>query len=269
MDDQLKFAIAHHHNVALLRFMEARGVGIISRLGREDADLGSGTCIRIGGRHLIATAAHVIRGYSLEDLWIVHRRHPSDTQLRLIGRGCEGGGRNDPVDVGWLEIDPKSVSTMSKEFVSLEQLKPNCGHLGSGELAYLHGNPTERVSKEALERRQVRVQPVGCMTNTEPATSRNLDPGTDIVLAYPDRVERLLDGTVIEVPDAPGFSGGSIWTMNVNASGVWSTASCKLIGIEHAWTRATRWVRGTQIQHWMTLVAKDLPELAPIIQSAM
>jgi hypothetical protein len=60
------------------------------------------------------------------------------------------------------------------------------------------------------------------------------------------------------------MSGGSMWTMALDSPGAWTPACPKLIGIQHCWAE-NNWLRGTQIQHWLAMIAQDIPELAPIV----
>jgi hypothetical protein len=66
--------------------------------------------------------------------------------------------------------------------------------------------------------------------------------------------------------EAPGLSSGGIWTVEANATGVWTPERCEFIGIEHAWLR-WKWVKGSQVQHFLALVARTIPDLAATIRS--
>jgi hypothetical protein len=50
---------------------------------------------------------------------------------------------------------------------------------------------------------------------------------------------------------------------HANKDGLWSPEAVRLIGSETSWWEPGRWLRGTQIQHWLRMVTEDLPELGP------
>jgi hypothetical protein len=58
--------LAEQHVLAMLAHLRGRTVAIAVVNGQEQAiPIGSGTCVRIGRRFLVATAAHVVEGERL------------------------------------------------------------------------------------------------------------------------------------------------------------------------------------------------------------
>lgn len=251
---------------ALVRHLDERCVGLIGFQGDTPVEIGSGTCVTIGGRFFVATAAHVIEDYANADIFIVHTRTPKPAEQRvpIIGRGLRGGKSVDPVDVAFLEISGESATTIGKTFVPLERLEPFCPDLPR-DLALVYGYPSEKIDPELLQQRKVRLQPLGYMTPTIDPASLSRDRNFDVYLAYPAAGNQVTTGEELDkLPAAPGISGGGIWAAHVNEPGLWSPDKCKLIAIERSWLKY-EWVRGTQIQHWLDLVAAEIPELRSLI----
>lgn len=249
-------------NQAVLEHLEKVAVAIVAFKDGEPYDIGSGTFVEIEGRCFIATAAHVIDEYPNEALLLItSRERQTDTPL-IIGRG------SDPVaDVGWLELQPGMAQHLGKTPVTLDRLQLGVSHLDD-DLAVVYGFPSEkaRPHRGATSHGLV-VQPICFATHTPDATEQPSDakPARDIFLAYPD--EGLLgpNGPMRGI-SAPGLSGAGVWTAQTGKQGVWSPDHCKLIAIENSWLR-WKYVKCSQVQHFLLLVADSVPELAPTIRA--
>jgi hypothetical protein len=71
-----------------------------------------------------------------------------------------------------------------------------------------------------------------------------------------------------EYPEAPGLSGGAIWSLNIKSHGQeWRADQAQLIGVEFAVQRdqGYRYLIGQQIHLWLEMLAEDVPALAPVI----
>lgn len=257
-------------NEALIRHLEKRTVAIVSFDGDTPSEIGSGTCIKIEGRYLVATAAHVISKVSVGDIVLVPTGGPNPVshRPRVIGRGTSGGELNDDVDVGWLEIHPDDVQMLRKDFDPPDRIVSGIQHLPD-DLALLCGYPGELIPKDLLERKFLGVQPVGYYTTTIGTSNWPLPSKQefDIYLDYNTQDAVSTDGEKIKMPDAPGFSGGGIWAAhaNVQKDTIWSPSAASLIAIDRSWFKEKQWARGTQIQHWLRLIDQDLPMLSSSI----
>lgn len=262
LSDQDKQLIAAQITSAFTHYLDQRTVAVIGMREGVPYEQGSGTCVEVGGRYFIATAAHVVRQYANADIWLIVTHGRQTTPPPIIGRGLRGGGERDPVDVAWLELGADTARAIPRHFVPLRQLRGDMGREIAGG-AYVYGYPTSRTEKSP---NLLSVQAVGFLTT--PTWDEKGDPATDIFLEYPRENRTDVHGRRVSQPDEPvGMSGGSIWTLNVNAKGVWSPEDARLVGIEHAW-REWRWVRGTQIHHWLSMLAEDLPGLHDCIRAA-
>jgi len=234
-------------------------------------DLGSGTCIQIASRYFIATAAHVIKGLELEQIFLVPGTlapRPKDW-MPLLGRGGRGGELEHPIDVAWLEVAPAALPILQKKFLPLDRLAPGIYH-DQDDLVLFVGFPVARVPQAQLKDRGLRVQPVSYLTETwspekwPTELKANPDTGTDVFIDYNEHAD--VDGHHFKMVHPEGMSGGGIWlTKLLPPKGVWAPQRAQLIGIEHASDEGLSFARGTQMQHWLRMVREDLPELSSAI----
>lgn len=252
------------HNAPLLHHMSARGVALaVINDKKEFIDLGSGTYVVVGGRCFVATAAHVISPYRSEDIVLVSSERRAVRPVPFVGRGHRGGGKNDLVDVAWLEVAPSVVSDMGKEVVELARCLPECASV-ENDVVFAYGNPYSLIAESAIARKEIPIQPIGYSTVTLPPRSK-ARAEADIVIEYALRGNILADGREFDLPEPHGVSGGSLWKMNVTKSGLWSAFNAQMIGISHTYHRRRRQIQGTQIQHWCRMLAEDIPALAATV----
>jgi hypothetical protein len=82
------------------------------------------------------------------------------------------------------------------------------------------------------------------------------DHGT-FAVEYPPH-DSSLDSSL---PSPKGVSGGGIWLPGLDEKALWSPKKARLIGIPRAWWRGYREEVALHIEHWLELVANDIPEL--------
>ena len=87
------------------------------------------------------------------------------------------------------------------------------------------------------------------------------DPDSHIFLQFPESGITDLTGEIADVPDAFGISGGGIWAIHQNTSGLWSPDYAKLIGIQYSWYESLRLAKANQIQHLLALIATGYVKL--------
>jgi hypothetical protein len=96
----------------------------VALLIRESADrleVGSGACVQIGGRYLVATVKHNIQDDDGKDLNL------SDVEVRPRGKNGEGlrverAGRSPDLDLAWLELDPQSLPLPNLHFATASEI---------------------------------------------------------------------------------------------------------------------------------------------------
>ena len=99
--------------------------------------------------------------------------------------------------------------------------------------------------------------------------ARFVFPEADLFVAWDEQMIRLAPSEKVDdAPDARGMSGGGLWgSPRLDPAKLW-TPNPKLIGIVRS-ARRGKYLRATQIQRWLALLAKDLPELRGEIQSGL
>jgi hypothetical protein len=242
------------------------GIVPVDRAARQlfPGDAGSGTCVTIGGRYFVATAAHVILDYQSK-AFAISAPAMTDFVHRLKGAGLRGGGPRDDEDIGWLELTASHANTLERAFLPLARVRTHCD--GNNEALAVAGAPIAYQTRDATPNEKPTLTvgaqwfPVAALgrqedLNETPELSRRL------YLHWPRLVDEC-DGNVVEQPDAPGMSGGGVWALNIEQPN-WSARCAQLVGIEYSWAHRgvpDRFLRAYQIQLWLRMVADDHPEL--------
>lgn len=259
----------------LMTQVHSRGVGIVQLKNQQEIGLGSGTCVRIGDRYFIATAAHVICDAPINELCLVPEGGPTPHSRRvaLLGMKWSGGGDYDDIDVGWIEVEPAAAKRMNgKTFITLDRVLPFCTPKRGKQMILLWGAPWALVDQRALQE-HYRVD-VRFATFLTPPLPRSRWPWrgkgrNDIFLSYPtnDQTTRRVSDDAPAVPPNPqGMSGGGMW-LHEFSDEVWLPERSMLIGIDRSWSPSEQYARGTRIEHWLRLVAKDFPDLRAEIRA--
>lgn len=238
----------------------------------DPSAMGSGTCVRIGGRYFIATAAHVIMGRRFNQNFVLTPKL-SNWSLRIVGGNVRGGGQGEYLDIGWLELHGRAAALSERSWLDVARLRTHC--VGDEDLV-VFGSP-----QSAAERQ---THPDGSpmlhansgwwatrgITDARDLASEDRLGESKMFLKWPRRVKGHND-EYYEYPDAPGISGGSVWAVNLGHK-PWRAEYAQLVGIEYAWARVgvpDRYVKALQIQTWLEMLADDVPELrstiAPVI----
>jgi hypothetical protein len=270
--------LGQQHTQAMTRYLDERGVALLHWPTGEPKPngtiQGSGTCVRIGERYLIATASHVVRDHqeariAPTDIFIVTDREKrmASERVPIKGIGSRGGGQFDDVDVGWLELEPAVATKLARDWVTIEQFRLRVAELPS-DMTFVYGCPAELIDEDRMnERFHIHVRPFGYASGTLDGTERP-NRGTlahDLFVYYSLDGNRSTDGVPAMAPHPHGLSGCAIWALDANREGLWTPQNAKLIGIEHSWLKKENWIRGTQIQHWLELVRDDIPTLRTAI----
>lgn len=259
MDKRLELFIRFNNTIR--DHLQPISIAIIGMKDGMPAELSSGTCIQIGSRYFVATCEHMLRDYADNQLLLVTRNDRHTWTPIVIGRGTDA-----TQDLGWLELPADVIADTDRTFVPLARIRPGVSHL-EHDFAVLHGFPAV-LAQPQLAERGIGVQPICFATGTitDPQQVAAVDPTRDIYLSYPQDELTRSDGAPTRGIEAHGISGGGIWAADANRSGLWAPDACSLIGIETSWLRF-KWVRGVQVQHWLDLIRRDIPELAPQIDA--
>jgi hypothetical protein len=158
------------------------------------------------------------------------------------------GGDGSTIDVGWIDLGGEDLPREGIAFLPEDQIGP-----GPGKVAgYLvQGVPARLVRvEEGREQRRLTLTPMTlCTSSPAPTTTPALEPG-DIALDYRATGFHTATGLPLEIPPAPGLSGGGIWTFEEDGRP-------RLVGITRGWWPRSRQLRGTPIHHWQERVEKE------------
>jgi hypothetical protein len=183
--------------------------------------------------------------------------------LRISRSGFRGGGdKLHAVDVGWLELPEAAARASQRAFLPLSSLRPCCAH-APGSLALLFGFPGEPAELEhnGKSLRRHAAVPYGTRTLGADVLDSRFRDAVDTYIEYPGvPATDVPHGWRTVAPRAHGASGGGIWICEKPGTSLWSPDESKLVAIVRS-TLDGEWVRGTQIQHWLRMVAEDVPEL--------
>jgi hypothetical protein len=267
--DAEKRTIAAAATTAAHAYLYRHSVTMIDT-GGEDLPLSSGTLVDAFGHLLVATAAHTIPPDPGGRLWILPKRPRKPTEGML---GFTRIKRRADLDIGLLEIDRESAVDYlgSISPCSVDQIKI-LGPARPRSLMSLIGSPVGFVKKGTREDLPEFVPQVVAFSTvafspdewpTPPETEPNADLTRDIFFPLPeDDLVKLESNEPIKITTAKGFSGGGIWDLDVKGDELWHPERASLFGIEFAWSETQRYVRGTQIIHWLRLVRDEYPDIA-------
>jgi hypothetical protein len=263
MDNYALWNLARNANKTYFR---NRSAGILLDLGRDGTFIGSATCIAIGDRLFLATAAHNFEGAATADRFTVFSAHrPSTSPLAIIQYNYEHGLQDGEHDIAWLEIDSESARNSDLLGVALESIDVVPALVNPGNYVAT-GFPSEL--KKATETNTGQVDFVvpllAYITNAITGDSSRVG---DIVFNYGQTAINQM-GQENEMAKPHGMSGGGMWYSSpvTQDTVIWSPERMKLIGITRDYVRNRDELRGVPIRHWFQLLYNDLPDIRASIE---
>jgi hypothetical protein len=238
-------------------------VALLLRSTPKGLRVGSGTCIQIQDRYLIATAGHNLRGLVLNQIEVLPRGSNLEGALPIVA----GQFRTSP-DVGWLEVDSAAVQLSHMAAVGLSQVSPLRDDGADHITVLIQGYPAERVTPPGTDSDRVHVESDGLLTLVIPPQSRSsIVPGVDFSIEYPP-----WDSSVDEfpLPEPPGASGGGVWLAPVFQDHcIWAPEQSRLLGLVESWQSKTKELFCVRIEQWLSAVQEDRPEFASDIDASV
>ena len=263
MDEATKRLLTRQANSEMAAYIRRHSVALGLYSGAEHPEIGSGTCVSVGERFFVATAAHNIHHQSENSISIVHTNQPESERVPISALHWSGGERGQPEDVGLIELEPEVAHSLKRDFLSLDRVSENPPPLEEGWL-FLFGFPSQLVPSDRAATGIYAYSSIGFITLGVPVSqypdsaSRSLD----WVLEYPETGEVGWDDRAFPMPDPFGVSGGSIWFLNPNeATPLVGSHNARWVGIQHSWVRSRRLAIGNRISVWLTLVKEHYPGL--------
>jgi hypothetical protein len=259
--------IAYQHFGEAIKHEIARySVRIVTIKNGTPEEVGSGTCVGIGQRYFILTAAHVIMGYDVNTLWIVAKEGAMDRRVRPLGMGIRGGNKKEAMDVAYIEFDQATLQQLRLEALPARRLSGRT--IVTDEFIALSGIPGETLETKQRGPGPNDVDliwtPFIAITLQKDATKWHPESDRSVVLEsdYPEHFTPLVAGGAPQkLPDAPGMSGGGYWICNLPKVGdVWSASQIELAGTITDWHSAQRYLVASRIANTVGLLSDNYPE---------
>jgi hypothetical protein len=238
---------------------------------------GSGVLLKIGDKHFLLSAAHVIDYTAIHGIpyllspaegkepipldrvractspWPAHR-DPKDPDMRDA----------DPLDVGFVELNREIVDRLqpARRFAPLQEI--DVGERLRLGCYLLLGYPRQ-LSVVDVAKQKAHAEPLRYVTElcTDPVDQ--FDPTKLVRLKYPPTG---LNAHMAEVsvPNPKGMSGCGVWRLaEMKHPDKWSKDDVKLVAIEHSWHRHRRYIQGTRVRYALELIYRFYPSIRPIM----
>lgn len=238
-------------------FLSRTTVAICGRDQDGKLHIGSGTCIKIEESYYICTAAHVLDSMLLEDLKIVHSREFSDSLICLENID-KYHNESLGIDMAFIRISNSEATRIGKTFVDENAICSDISDIND-EILVVCGFPAALVSGDT-EQEYFEFQPIVFLTSLDSGGEGNssVDNRYRMRIEYPTTVIDAMRHEVVEVPAAPGISGGGVWVTNMgDCRDIWTPQQMSLLGINRAWRRG-RYLEATRATHWLDFVRGNI-----------
>lgn len=244
------------------------------------AVLGSGILLRVGDRHFLLSAAHVLDyGFYLHMPLVAQPNEDPEPPITLdfVGRKSSDPPPgvavtdlslrdDDPLDISLAELTPDVSGQLAKRYryLTLSDFDPT--PLGKKDGVFvLYGFPQEMSVSDDHERK-LDNWPLGYVTfplNSEP---ERRDRNKEILLKY------YLQGSGgrkngVTIPKPRGLSGCGIWRIAEAPIdlGNLRTEYIRLVGIQHRWRPDGNYIVGTSVIHFLDYLWGLYPDLHPAL----
>ncbi len=233
----------------------------------------TGILVAIESRCFLATTAHSLPKTWTNGLSIFGYNSRSASVQGPPRFGCDEANNRD---VAFVELDPALPQLLLKKPMPLERIHP-CGPGKERHWTFVLGFPTEDVTDRQTTDDMIRVFTAECWGNTlimpqdwsSLPRSDETDVSRDIFIPRPidDDSKNLRSMQSARLSKPYGMSGGGYW-QSEQCTHVWSPDGYRLIGIQSGWWSKGRYLRGTQIIHWLRLLWRQDPSLRSTLEVA-
>jgi hypothetical protein len=221
---------------------------------------GSGIGLRIGSSYFILTAAHVLKDATLTSLWMFHGPSRVEDRVKAVHMGRRGGEKHEILDVGFLEVAEKDAKKLGLAFLSLDRLSKDLT-TARDNLVMVNGFPNKTIQQVGDGIHTKALLYITVLEHEEDWHD-GADPTLEIEVDYPESVPEIDATAPVNLPDAPGMSGGGLWESNPGRQDeIWSGRMVKLLGINTVWSPDGRWVRANRVENHLKLIAEEYPHL--------
>lgn len=255
--------------VTLHAYLSERSVALLLTPQPSHLEIGSGTCVRIGDRVLVATAAHNLQGLEHQDqIQIIPKGGSLEAPLRWTRKGIQFSKDGKKTDVAWIELAPQASSSPQLKCFGVDDLAHRMApddQVG----CHVQGYPSATVEVTQAPRQHISVESDGLLTLSIPKENWTDQSQTEIdfVVEYPPH-----DGSLdhLDLPPPPGLSGGGIWLApRFEDERLWSPEQASLLAITRSWRKQQRELYGTRIRVWLQLVRDDFEDLRDLLEKEL
>lgn len=226
----------------------------------------TGTLLNIGHRVFVITCRHSIPTKPNGKVAFVEKVNPNAGDPLYLSIISYMKDYDEGPDVGFLELEfNQGLTQLGAYPIGIDRV----ADLGTGKVdrgARVFGYPAEwHTTDPQLQLNLLTLLSLGSWVidpevwNTISLETRNPDPGKDIILHF-DQTDQYLSWGAFSADQAPkpyGMSGGGCWqsTFPVDTNELWSPEDFYLFGIQASWPREGRYLKATQVIHWLRLIA--------------
>jgi hypothetical protein len=243
--------------VAQEAFIRSHLVAIDQNFIDGERKIGSATCIEIGERFFLCTAAH---NFKCTDnggtVGYVAPHASGGISLNPIRWNFGELGIDDTIDTAWVEIERESAERADLVGVPLSIIESM--HMMDVENDHFLtvGIPPAFFKLTSKPDDEDNTPLFGYFTR--PGIQAN-EIEDKIYLAY-QRKALLPNGEIVDIPHPEGVSGGPIWLTPIYGEDeIWSTYKYRLIGFNTHYHREQ--IIGLRMHLWLKLLLSDLPDL--------
>jgi hypothetical protein len=238
-------------------YVAARTAALLFFYDSGAVSIGSATCIQVGSYYFLATAAHLIDsrgqpprlqvspyGTSNKEVTVISRSHPRATAYEH--------------DLAWLQVAPEDAKASGITWLSMKDLLC-CQRFDPYRAFLVQGYPASKVILRGPN--DFDLESIGIVCISLPP-----EPGDDFLsLEYPPQSPE--DVGKDWPPPAGLIDGGGVWkSSSFRESLIW-VPETPLVGIGRSYDPKRSRLATTPIEHWLTLVAQDFPDLREEIDS--
>lgn len=245
----------------------------LALIDSELSEVTSATLVRVGSHVLLATAGHCLPSVPSARLRLIgKRKRPIEGERLAFLKHARAA--SERIDVGFVELN----GDIAEDFLGMEALPvERVSDLGSGPTdgcCIVMGVPAA-VMRSPREIGVVAAPICGICTALVPGEQWSgllpfrdgipePDTSLDVFVGFPaDGWREMRRDKPDAAPDPKGMSGGGIWSF-LEDRVPWTPDAARLFAIQSRWDpkrTESRYLRGTQIIHWLRLVAEHFPDL--------
>jgi hypothetical protein len=238
-------------------YVAARTAALLFFHASGAVSIGSATGIQLGSHYFLATTSHNINARDQSSRLDVIPYGTSTQKVTIISRSHPRATEYDH-DVAWLQVEPEVAEASGIAWLSIKDLL--CGQRFDPHRAFLiQGFPASEVVIRGPRGFDSLSLGIGCI-------SLPPDPGDDfLTLEYPPQST---EDVGIDWPPPQGLiDGGGIWRLSAFRESLIWVPETPLVAIGRSYAPERVRLTTTPIEYWLSLVAKDFPDLREEIDS--